>query len=215
MLIRVDLLHQKPGRRQDLIDLVKKTAPLMEKHGGANVRLMQSFVPAQGLIYGTIEYENLSALAAAQKSMQNDDAIEELLQRGWTTEDSPVTGVTRMLLRHVQSFGAPEADFSAVLIRQVRVKPGRMDDFLDVAKKAGSVMAEYGGRNHVSVPVLGGVEGGPNAISAGRFPDLNALAAFVDGVPENETMQQVVATMTASDAPADGIQFGIATRIPL
>jgi hypothetical protein len=44
---------------------------------------------------------------------------------------------------------------------------------------------------------------------------MKSLAAFVDSIPGNKTMQQVVATMTGPDAPADGVQVGIATRIPL
>ena len=96
------VLRVQPGRDQELIELLRGINPIIEKHGGSNLRLMQSQVGtgAYSTYVNSSDWESLEAWAAGTTAFFADPDAAPLLAKGFGP-DAPAVVESQNVLQDV------------------------------------------------------------------------------------------------------------------
>lgn len=202
-VLLIDGLLVKPGRQTDLLAMVADLKPIIRANGGGRTRLMRIAVGGaeSGAYYGEVEFESMAAFTAYSASIASDPAGTSILSAIFGP-DGPAERTAASIGVVIETFGTRTEGYTggAEIIREIDVKPGRMDEVRDGIAEMTRHTGPLGAYVRSIRLAMGGQQTGRIATVA-EYPDIAALCTFLHQTGTNPEIRSIVARGNAPDVP--------------
>lgn len=193
----------KPGCNAEFIDMFREAKQVIEGLA-VNLKSIRAYQwsvagPSVGRASVVFEYGDVTDWANTVVREENDAAFNELVQRGMSP-DSPAKLIARGLHTEIAP-GAGNGDGSVKQLSAGRVRPGRMNDFIEQSKKMNDAVLASGAERvrYYMITV-----GGPNTGLVYATSDYRDMAAFGEAWKKRNSdpkWTEMVQEATGPDGP--------------
>lgn len=208
-VLRIDGFRVRPGRRHELFAMAGDLKPVIQANGGGRTRLMRIAFGGidTDLHYGEIEFETMASFATYSNAMANDPVAKELLATMYGP-NGPVERTTSTIFSVIDTYGSRTEGYvgGAEIVREIDVKPGRLDDVLHSIGEMTQHTGPLGAYVRSIRLAVGGQYTGRIA-SVAEYPDMAALGNFLHQTQVDPDIRSIVSRSNDPDTP--GLTFAI------
>jgi hypothetical protein len=205
-----------PGRYDDWLEMTRRAAKIVERHGANNMRVMRSALGAE--TYNTTvfvsEHTNLEALGAFLDETNADGELVAMLTEV-NGPHSPIQLLGETLVQEVPLGRAQGEPGRVVGVTTSRAKPGRLQDGMEIAARAFDALEAVGARNiRMWTPLYAGTQTDVS-ITTIEFDSLRALGRTHDQFATTKDGKALIEAMQSEKWPVVSVSQEIYIEIQL
>ena len=145
----------KPDRLDDAIEVGRKAGKLIGRHGAEGRLLIADLAGEQtGLLVFTLQLDSIEKAASIVEELDKDSEFREF-RTGLTSSASPIVPLGASMSTEIPLPGKlPQGRGPVIEVHITKPAPGRFDEAIKEAGKAGALMAKAGAVNILAFQML-------------------------------------------------------------
>ena len=216
-VIQTTVTRPKPGRRHDAVAFAVEAAKLLERHGGAENRLLlaQPAGEATGGQVFTTEFDSGEAWGAFTDSLFHDQELETLLDRVYG-EDSPIVMESMSIGTEIPLGRSGPSNRQPVVEAYIsRAVPGRFAAALELAVAVFDFVEANGGTACRLMQLSNAGMLTDCLVASWEFENVKALGRMGDAYGADPKGQQIMEMLTGPSGPITPVSSGVYVEMPM